>query len=233
MATRDGPPPTTRPSGPAGLVIWARERLNAAVLPVAMLAGGAGMVALLACASLVALPAERRPLEAPDDRVATWGMLALCAASLLGWGCMQLGMRRLRAAVGWRVGGWLFVLGPLVCATAGLVVGKTDLVDPAALPHHELWWPVVRFYPPSIVALCIVVYVLGRGRRQDGGTRRWLERGWALLLVAPYALLIGVLAFGLPLPWLSDGLKDTLGELGAWALVLQIILAFFVGGGSV
>lgn len=223
-------PAGPRPSGPAGLVVWARERTNAAILPLARAVGLLGLLALAACGGLLAVPEGSRPVAVDDDRLAFLSMLALALASLLGWGCMQLGLARLRGAVGWRVGGYLFVLAPLLCATAGLVVGQTDLVHPASLPGHATWWPVVRFYPPVVVVTAIAAFVTSRAAEGEGAGRV-ARGGWALVSVAPYALLIAVLAFGVRVDWVSDSLEDTLDELGSWALVLQLVLAFFVGGG--
>lgn len=221
-----------RPKGLTGKIVWAREQTNAAILPLARTAGLVGLVALGVCAALLQVPEASRPDALEDEPLAFYTMLALATSSLLGWGCMQMGLARVRKAVGWRTGGYLFVLLPLACATTGLVFGSGDLFHAEDVPGHQVWWPFVRFYPPCVVVGALLAFLFTKTTEGEGAARV-ARGGWALLSVAPYAALIAVLAFGVEVEWLHDGLEDTLDELGAWALVLQVILAFFVGGGGV
>jgi hypothetical protein len=89
--------------------------------------------------------------------------------------------------------------------------------------------PIVRFYPPCVVSTCLLAFI-GTSGEEKRGTARVASGALALLLVLPYALLIAVLAFGLEATWLSDTLQETLDDLGQWALVVQVVLAFIVGG---
>lgn len=59
----------------------------------------------------------------------------------------------------------------------------------------------------------------------------YLDRalGYALLFT-PYALLFAYLALGVYLGWIDDALHQTLASAGGYALVLQLVFAYFIGG---
>ncbi len=206
-----------------------RERLNAFLLPIAWWTGVAGLVALALSGALWLLPAERWPAALDPDHLPVYLTVSLVLASLLGWGCMLQGLARVRRAVGWRVGGWLFVLLPLGCAVAGAldVHGVIALDD---LPGAPWAARALRWYPPLVVSLALVVYVALKARPRDEG--RFERAAWFTAVVAPYALLIATIALGVEASWLEGPVADTVDELGSWAIVLQVVLAYFVGGGG-
>jgi hypothetical protein len=207
-----------------------RERLNKGLLPVAFVAGCLGMLALALCGILWCLPEERWPAALDPDRLPFYLMLSLLFASLLGWGCMQKGLSKLRKSVGWTVGGWLFVGAPLVCAAFLLTLKQGALGDPDDSTWLGLFGTVAYWYPPCLVASALFAYVTNRSRLGEQGR---FERGfWFTLLVAPYALLMAYLIIGFHNPWIDERLQSTIHELGSGAIVAQVALAYFCGGGS-
>lgn len=217
---------------PIHAVQTARERLNGFLLPWARRVGWLGMSALVVCAALALIDPDHWPAGVDEDELPKWAVGSLVAASLVGWGCMQVGMRPVRRALGERFGRPLLVLLPVLCGLAVLahVRGWTDV---SAWPGGAWLHPFVRFYTPCLVVIGLVSYV---GRRvttddedDEADLPRRFERGlWLLVVLAPYALLVVHLAFGADLEWLHDPLEDALEGWGTAALVLQVVLAYFV-----
>lgn len=207
-----------------------RERLNAWLLPWAWRVGWLGMSGLAVCAGLAVIDEDHWPDGLDPDLLPYYTVVCLVAASLIGWGCMQLGVRRVRGLVGQRLGGWLFVLAPLACALLVLLQVR-ELIDMTTWPGGDALVPFTRWYPPALVGLGLVSYLTRRvgDDRQPGR----LERGaWLLLLVAPYAVITAHVVGRLDVPWLADSLQDTLDELGTAALVVQLVLAYFVSSSA-
>lgn len=208
----------------------ARERLNGALLPWARRLGWLGMSALVVCAALWIIDEERWPDGLDRDALPYYAVGSLVAASLLGWGCMQVGMRRLRDAVGGRVGRWLFVLAPLVCAVLVLLQAR-EMIDMSAWQGGEVVEAFARWYPPALVALGLGSYLTRRlGEDQEPG--RYERGAWLVVLLAPYAFLLAHVVVRVDVPWLSESLEDTLGEVGTTAIVIQLVLAYFVSSSA-
>lgn len=209
-----------------------RERLNAFLLPWAWRVGWLGMSGLAVCAGLAVIDEDHWPRALPldPDQLPYYAVVCLVAASLIGWGCVQLGVRRVRGLVGDGLGGWLFVLLPLACAVLVLLQVR-EVVDMTTWPAGHVLLPFTRWYPPALVALGMASYVTRRvGEDREPGR---LERGaWLLLLLAPYAVITAHVVERLDVPWLADSLEDTLDELGTAALVLQVVLAYFVSSSA-
>jgi hypothetical protein len=206
----------------------ARERLNKGLLPLAYVLGGLGMTALLFCTVLWLL-GDNRPGQVDTDALLAATVGSLLFASLLGWGCMQKGLGRMRRKLGWTLGGWFFVGLPMACALLGLAAAKE-------------WAPVedwgggsallvfARGYPPALVFASLVAYVTANSRVGEEGSKK---RGiYFTLMVSPYALLMAYLIFQFEAPWLDDHLEETIHSAGEGTVVAQVALAYFCGGGS-
>lgn len=207
-----------------------RERLNAWLLPWAWRIGWLGMAGLSVCAGLAVIDEDHWPAALDPDLLPYYAVVCLVAASLVGWGCMQLGVRRVRGLVGQRLGGWLFVLAPLVCAVLVLLQVR-EVVDMSAWPGGDVLVPFTRWYPPALVALGLGSYLVRRvGDDREPGR---LERGgWLLLLLAPYVVITAHVVGRVDVPWLAESLEDTLDEVGTAALVVQLVLAYFVSSSA-
>jgi hypothetical protein len=208
-----------------------RERLNKGLLPIAYVLGILGMLALVGCGVFWALPDDKLPDALNEAGLPYLTMVSLLFASLLGWGCMQKGLGRMRRGIGFGLGGALFVGLPMACAAVLLVHAHTD-VDVTDWGGGTMLLGMARWFPPCLIMLALAAYVTGKSRIKDEGR---FERGfWFTLLVAPYALLMAYLVFGLDAPYLNDHLQDAIHDLGSGAIVAQIALAYFAssGGGS-
>jgi hypothetical protein len=207
----------------------ARERLNKGLLPVAYVLGALGMTALLFCSVLWLMPEGTRPDQVDPDELLAATVVSLLFASLLGWGCMQKGLGRMRRKLGWTLGGWLFVGLPMCCALLGLAAAKEWApvnewtAGPALLA-------AARWYPPFLIFASLFAYVTASSRVGEEGSKK---RGvYFTLMVSPYALLMAYLVFQFEAPWLDDHLEETIHSAGEGAVVAQVALAYFCGGGS-
>lgn len=201
------------------------ERLESLSAAVAIWGGGLGLIALAACGVLALVPPEGWPGLLDPDRLATYTVLSLAWASLLGWGIVQQGMVRLRQGLGSVGGGLLFVVLPLVCGLLDFLAAR-EVVAPADWSGGEVVAPVIHWYPPALVAVTLVAYITWKSRPREPGR---LGRGLGLaLVVTPYALLMASLTFGVSAPWLQGPLGDAFDELGGGALAAQLALAFLV-----
>jgi len=217
----------------------ARERLNTFLKPIAKGVGFGGLGALAGCFVLWAIREELWPPFLDPDHLPVYVMVSLVAASLMGWGCMLDGLVVLRRKVGWKLGGWLFVLAPLVCAVFGLLAGQ-EVIAPGEWGQWGGWALVVAtWYTPLVVTACLLAYFLTEADLRDGDRKRVAKRSaWSLLLIAPYAFLLAAMVFGVDPDFLEleleleDHLEDTVEELGSWAIVLQVAFAYFLCGAS-
>ncbi|MBL4844570.1 MAG: hypothetical protein JKY65_03510 [Planctomycetes bacterium] len=210
---------------PLTLIQYLKELTNKLLLPVAFLTGAAGMVALVACLVLLMLPPDRWPPGLDPNQLPIYMTLSLVASSLLGWGCMQTGLSRLRNAFGKGLGGWLFVLLPVVCA-AITVLGTMEVIEPSTWPGAPWTARAVRWYPPLIILVSLGAY-LWTQLRQEGEDRLARNVG-SIALVLPYVALLATLVLGVESPLLSESLRDAVESLGSGAIVVQMILAYFL-----
>ena len=211
-----------------GAVQTGRERLNAFLLPFAWWVGALGLMALCSCGVLAAMSEDDWPEILDPDQLPLYAMGSLVAGSLLGWGCMQTGLARLRRAVGWRVGGWFFVLLPIACCVVVLLDGRLFAMTEWEYGAHVAL--AVRWYPPILIGLCLVSFVVGEARKEgEGGVQRG---AWSLLLIGPYVLLMATLVLGLQAPGLTETLEETLEEMGSGAIVAQVAFGYFLAAGA-
>ncbi|HBP21822.1 MAG TPA: hypothetical protein DEA08_29060 [Planctomycetes bacterium] len=209
-----------------------REVTNALLLPVAVLIGVAGMFALLGCGVLASIPHERWPSGLNPEQLPVYLTTSLIAASLLGWGCMQSGLGRMREAIGWTVGGWLLVLLPLVCAVLVLLASKEVISSLEQWPLAPWSGRLLRWYPPTLMVIALGVYLWVQWGKAKKGEDRLVRRAGATVLVLPYVALISVLVFGVDSPLLNDSLSEVIEWLGGSAVVVQLVLAYFISPAS-
>ena len=210
-----------------------RERLNKLLLPVAWLVGAAGTSLLVVCFLLRYIPEENWPRQLDPAHWTRYALLCLVCSSLVGWGCMQQGLGRLRRMIGWKPGGVILVLVPILCVGVSQLLAR-ELLVADDWPERERVVMLLRWYPPGVVGVSLVVFLLGELGKgfDDEGRRRGLAPLWALALVLPYAFLMASL-FGLTgEDTVSLPIADTLHEAGTWAIVLQVTMAWFFSPAS-
>jgi hypothetical protein len=213
----------------------ARERINAFLMGPARVLGVLGCLALAACAVLWAVPEDNWPglltetLGLVPARLPVYAVASLIAASLLGWHCMQQGVREMRKAVGWQIGGYLFVLMPLACGVLALLSSR-GLVRIQTWPYAPYVIQFVRYYPIVLVVLALATFVAWKVRdEEENQFGRFLVFG---LMVGPYALLMSFLIFGFQSALLSGPIKATASDLGSHAIIIQVTLAYFLSAGG-
>lgn len=203
-----------------------KRKFDAAVRTFAWYTGWAGAVALALCGLLWLAPADSWDglLGLDAQRWPLYAMIALVASSLLGWSFVNIGQDRVQNRVGKGLSAVAFVVLPLFCLA--------NTLWPAALAseigndrQHPVWL-FIRWYPPLVTMVCTAVFLTWKSKPRK---RVYLDRGagYALLL-APYALLFAVLELGVHLNWLDSARQETLEALGSSAIVLQIVIAFFI-----
>ena len=207
-----------------------RERVNGHVYPVARAVGAVGLVLLVTWAALRALDEAVWEHLLEPERLPLLLTLGLCGASLLGWACMTQGMRRVRARLGPRPSGLLFVWLPVVCGLLTLLAAR-DAIEPAGWPGSPAPGAFIRWYPPLLVVSFVGLNLLAIARDEDQGGHR-AALGEAVLCI-PYALLLLAFVLGTwASPELQASLEETTHALGAGAIVLQVGLAWFVSAGA-
>jgi hypothetical protein len=214
-------PPAARVGRAVTKVATIGRRLDERVRPWATAVGWIGVAALLVCALLAVLPSAAWPAGLARDRLPVWATLSLVAASLLGWSFMQEGQARIERRTGRRWALVLFVFLP-IAATFVTFVEQHGAPDAATRAEWSGTFWLARWYSPAAIVASLASFLASKPRR---GNRR---AAYALLLL-PYAVLVATLLFGFRFPWLDEPLRRTLGSLGAGAVALQLILAWFVG----
>lgn len=205
-----------------------KQRLDTVVRGIAWLVGWLGAALLLVCGLLYMLPNAawdgRFGLRA--DQWPMFAMVALILASLLGWGFVNQGQDRVQKKLGRPASIVLFLALPVACLLATLWPERVEAITGARDARHPLWF-CVRWYPPLVTVSCAMVFLAWKSRPRR---HVYWDRGLGyVLLLTPYALLFAVLELGVHMQWLDASRRETLHALGSAALVLQVVLAFFIG----
>ena len=87
-------------AGTVGLVQNARDKLNAVLTPLAWVVGFLGIAGLVGCAILWLLPLSSWPEGLTWEQLPLYATGSLVASGLLGWGCMQGGLLKMREVFG-------------------------------------------------------------------------------------------------------------------------------------
>ena len=214
----------------ARTALSAPERLRRALVPVAFWTGCVGVAAVLGCAALALLPAERWPAALDTAHLPLYAVLSLCVASLVGWGCVQEGQGRVKRTIGKPTAVIAFLVLPLAAAALSFL-DKHVLATPLREWPGGTWIALfVRWYTPLLVAVSLVTFLTWRTRPRR---RVYLTRGAGfVILVAPYVLLLAVILFDLPAPWVEQPVEDSLDTIGESSVLAQVIVGYFLGDAS-
>ena len=206
-----------------------KRRFDEFVESAAWYLGWFGVALLVACGLLWLIPDDNwnGVVGLRAERLPIYTLVAMLFASLVGWGYVNSGEDRIRRRLGKPIDITLFVVLPLACIAAGLLQGWLSDKTGMTPPSHP-FWVFVRWYPPLLVCVSAATFLLWKSRPRK---RMYLDRGLGYtLLLGPYALLFAFMEFGLRLDWLSEPMKETFASSGQYAIALQLIVAYFIGG---
>lgn len=208
----------------------ARKRaFDNAVKAFAWYAGWVGMALLAIVGLLWLLPRDSWDGMAGLDaaHLPIYTLVALLMASLVGWWYINKGEDRIKQRIGRTLHIVAFVVVPLACMAAGFLQATIADATNMQPPGHPFWL-FVRWYPPVLVLICAAVFLAWKARPRR---HVYLDRGLGYaLLFLPYALLFAYLAADVYVDWLDDSLHDTLASAGGYAIVMQLVFAYFIGG---
>jgi hypothetical protein len=218
----------------AHIALETPERIRRVLVPVSWWVGALGMLALVGTGVLAVLPDDSWPAALDPDRLLSYVVIALATASLTGWGCMQQGEARVKRVIGRPVAATVFLVLPLA---AGLIsyMATRDLETPPVEWPGGVWiMHFARWYTPAVVVMSLLAFITWQARPHS---RILYGRGaWTLVLVAPYAVLLAIMVFGLPAPEVGEPLEDSvhevLGSVGEASIVLQLVIGYFLSSGT-
>lgn len=200
----------------------AKERFDAAVMRLAAIVGWAGVAALGVLGPMWLVGRG-------DEKTGAWMVGALMAASLVGWCNVNEGQNALARKMGGALGMLVFFWLPLACGAASLLEARLAQATGFAAPDHP-FWICVRWYPPLTVMACAAAYLK---RQALPRTRLHFWRGiGSMVLLVPYALLFAYLVLHLRVEPLEGPLHETMGRVGRYSIIMQLLLMYFVGGAA-
>ena len=202
-------------------VVTFKRSFDGAVDRFTQVVGWAGMAMLAGCGVLALIPSQHWPPVLHRGHLQLYIAICLIPASLLGWRLVNAGEERLKDRFGQRISLFFFVILPLVCFASRLFV--EPLQSATGLPAGHGLWTFLRFYPAGVVALALATFLVHRVRLTV-----W-KAAWSLVLLAPFALLFLNLELGLQLGWIDAHVHRTMSLLGEGAIVVQLVMAYFVG----
>ncbi|CAG0933358.1 hypothetical protein PLCT1_02343 [Planctomycetaceae bacterium] len=200
----------------------AKESFDRFVMKVALVVGWAGVAALCALAPMWYWGGR-------DEKLGAWMIGAVMAASLVGWGYINEGQNELSRRMGGALGMIVFFWLPLACGAATLLEARLAHWTGFAPPDHPFWL-FVRWYPPVMVMWCAATY-LKRQALPRARLHFWRGVG-SIVLLLPYAILFAYLVLHLRVEPLEGPLHETLGEVGRYSIIVQLLLMYFVGGAA-
>jgi hypothetical protein len=202
-----------------------KKAFDAFVKTLAWYVGWVGMILLAACGVLWLAPGALGGVTA--ERLPMYTMGAILMASFVGWLYVNKGQDRIKKHLGRAVNIVLFLLIPTACMIAGFA--QDPIVDATGWqPPAHPFWLVVHWYPIALVIVCAAVFL---GWKSKPRKHVYLDRGAGYaLLFAPYALLFVYLSLGVHLDWVEASMRETLTAMGQYAIAIQLIMTFFIGG---
>lgn len=203
--------------------------LERVLAPLCVFVGAVGFVASAALAVIASLPPESAPAPLAPDDAARLLVPALVIAALLGWALMQQGQHRVRRRLPGVLALVLLVILPIV--TTGLTaLVRGGQLSVEQVPAAEWVLPISAWYTTGVAAVSLLAFLLNRARPR---TRWYLGRGaFALVLVAPYAVLLALIGTGLAGEWLGEPFEDAMDTLGRWGLLLHVVTTWLLGDPS-
>jgi hypothetical protein len=199
-----------------------KSKVNDVIRPSMRVLGVAGLGMLAGCIVLWTTPPEHWPPALEPSLLPVYAMISLSVASLLGWTFVSDGQTRIRRKIGPTASLWAFVILPISFAIAGFIGAARFAAVGGPAPSHW-FWSVVHWYGPVLAVTSLWSFLSWKSRG------RFARGAWFGILVAPYAILLALLVFGLRITAIDEAHHTTLRALGTWAIALQFALGYFVG----
>ena len=200
-----------------------KSKVNDFIRPAMRVLGVVGLGMLAGCIVLWTTNLEQWPAWLEPSLLPVYAMISLSIASLLGWTFVSDGQTRIRRKIGKQTSLVAFVILPISFAILGFI-GAARLAAVGGPSPSHWFWGVVHWYGPVLAVASLWSFLSWKSRGR-------FSRGvWFGILIAPYAILLALLVFGLRLTALDEAHHATLRALGTWAVALQFTLGYFVGG---
>ena len=200
-----------------------KSQVNDFIRPAMRVMGVVGLGMLVGCVVLWTTPAENWPRWLDPGLLPVYAMISLSVASLLGWTFVSDGQTRIGRKIGRRASLVAFVILPISFAIVGFIGAARLALVGGPAPSHW-FWSVVHWYGPVLAVASLWAFLSWKSRG------RFARGAWFGILVAPYAILLAMLVFGLRITPVDAAHQETLRSLGTWAVALQFVLGYFVGG---
>lgn len=200
-----------------------KSKVDDFVRPTMRVLGVVGLGMLFGCMVLKSTPPEQWPRPLDPALLSVYAMISLAVASLLGWTFVHDGQTRIRRKIGKQTSLVVYVILPITFAILGFIGAARFAAVGGPAPSHW-FWGVVHWYGPVLAVTSLWAFLSWKSRG------RFARGLWFGILVAPYAILLALLVFGLRLTSLDEAHHAALRSLGTWAVALQFALGYFVGG---
>lgn len=203
----------------------AKRMFDSSVFIGAFFVGWGGVALLLGCGVLALLPNEWWDgwLGLKSQDLAMYFVVCLLFSSLVGWRYMVIGQQRFRGKLGKVPAQIVLVWLPITCLLAGLLRGSvfSDVQSTA-------FWVFVFWYPISVVFVSLFMFLIWRSKPRRNVY--WDRSARYLILMTPYMAIFLVMAVDIGNWWTEHYIKQTLQTYGQSAIIIQLVIAYFVGG---
>ena len=200
-----------------------KSKVDDFVRPTMRVLGVVGLGMLAGCIVLWQTPPEQWPPSLEPRLLSVYAMISLSVASLLGWTFVHDGQQRIRKKIGRRTSLVVYVILPISFAIVGFI-GAARFAAVGGPSSSHWFWTVVHWYGPVLAVTSLWAFLSWKSRG------RFSRGAWFGVLVAPYAILLAMLVFGLRFTSVDEAHLTTLRALGTWAVALQFVLGYCIGG---
>lgn len=202
-----------------------KHMFDSTVFTGAFFVGWAGAALLICCGVLALLPNEWWDgwLGLRSQDLAMYFVVSLLLSSLIGWRYMVIGQRRLRDKLGKLPAQIVLVWLPITCLLCGFLRGSV-----LSGIESSIFWAFVLWFPICIILFSLLMFLVWRSKPRRNVY--WDRSARYLILMTPYLALFLVMAVDIGNWWTDHYIKQTLQTYGQSAIIIQLVIAYFVGG---
>ncbi|MHC4840678.1 MAG: hypothetical protein ACYTDT_06885 [Planctomycetota bacterium] len=203
----------------------AKRAFDKTVFTLAFFVGWCGVGLLFACCLLWLFPVDWWDgwLGLKGNDMPIYFVICLSFASLVGWRYTVIGQARLQNRLGKLPSQIALVWLPIACLLCGFLRNST-----LSGINSTGFWAFVFWYPLSVVLFSLAMFLLWRSKPRRNVY--WDRSARYLLLMTPYLALFLVMAVDIGNWWTDHYIKQTLQTWGQSAIIIQLVIAYFVGG---